>query len=105
MAFKWLVLCFLFVALGSCEYDATQVKVDLDISPRERWRDITQSVLEKHGWEHSFQPLVNYFHEKIPKELLDAAEPILQGLLKNFPAEFQEEIRGIYDAMADSGFG
>ena len=77
--------------------------VDLDLAPEERWSQVVAEVIARHGFEHSFAPLLGIINhvEPVVPELLDVLQAVTA---ERFPTYYGEMI-GVVKALWRLGYG
>ena len=101
------LLSFLLVTPGAQARDveAPIFQVDLNAEPAVRWTPSVTYMINTYGFDHSFQNVLNYVTSIIPQPLLTRLEPELLELLKLFPGDAGEEIKGIHSTIDSLGYG
>lgn len=98
-------LALLFVTVAA-HFDAPNFTVDLDRPPSERWGDILEDLLDQHGWDHSFGPVIDFMTSVLPLEDWKKYDLLFQGVgFSLLGLEWMEEIRGIYAAAKKRNLG
>ena len=57
------------------------------------------------GFDGTFGQIVNYITNLVPSTVIDALEPVLEGLAGHFAGEYGDEIEGIYKKLEAMGYG
>lgn len=92
---------------GPLEPTPTPVyQIDLATPPLTRWSAAVQDLVETHGFDATFGNIADYLDGILGVEAAEKLEPVLDHILdKFFPADLDEEVRGLAAAMDDLGYG
>ena len=99
---KRLLLLVLGTALG--DFEAPKFDIDLALAPEDRWKEISTYVIEKHGWEGTYGPLLAYFEETLGHDFFVTYDSQLQKIIEMMSAEYGSELKGIYSTLTNLGF-
>lgn len=89
---------------AAADFEAPIYTLDLDLPPEHRWKEAMLGQIERHGWEYSFKPVLDYIDTVVPPsvwaehemELRAIAEPIIG-------AEAAAELQGIHSLAGSIG--
>ncbi|GMH92420.1 hypothetical protein TrVE_jg3639 [Triparma verrucosa] len=84
---------------------APKFSVNLDAPPSERWTESVTYMISTYGFDHSYQNVLDYVYSYLPPPVVQKLEPLLLDLLREFPGEAGEEIKGIHQTITDLGYG
>jgi len=99
-----LILCSFI--LVEADFDAPKYTIDLDRLPSERWGPLVEDMLDLHGWNKSFGPVIDYMTNITPLEDWRKHDFAFQGVgLGLLGFEYLEECRGVYAVARKRGFG
>jgi len=88
------------------DFDAPKYTVDLDMKASDRWAALVEGVLDTHGWDHSYGPVIDFMTDIIPLADWQKYDLAFQGVgLGLLGLEYLEEIRGVYATAQKRGLG
>lgn len=99
---KALVVVGLLVAACSAFYRAPEFTLNLDLPPNKRWAGAPTLIVNTHGWENSFGPVIAQYQ---PLSLLlpsTISQALIRHVKKTFPTTYQE-LKGISAEVAALG--
>lgn len=97
-------LCLL--SLAQADFDAPDYTIFLDEPAHERWNAVAEQILNAHGWNHSFGPVVDYLTDIVPLKTWEKHDLAFQAIgLSLLGFEYFEECRGLYAIAQKRGFG
>lgn len=77
-------------------FDAPVVDVDLDKNASSRWTDAVMSAIDKHGWEYSFKPALDFINTIVETEVWTKYDDALQMIAEPIVGEeITEELASI----------
>lgn len=86
------------------DFVAPRYKVNLDAKPEDRWAPIFEDVINKHGWNHSFGPMIDFMTDIVPMEDWIRYDLIIQAVgMYLFDAEYYKELNGVYALVEKLG--
>ena len=51
---------------AAADFEAPIYTLDLDLPPEHRWKEAMLGQIERHGWEYSFKPVLDYIDTVVP---------------------------------------
>lgn len=88
------------------DFQAPKYTVDLDKPPVERWGPLLANQVDKHGWDYSYGPIIDFVNGILPFEDWKKYDKPLQAVgLAMFGVEYFEEVTGVYLKAKQLGFG
>lgn len=97
-------LCLL--TLAQADFDAANYTIFLDMPAHERWNAVADHILDAHGWNHSYGPVIDYLTDIVPFETWQKHDLVFQTVgLSLIGLEYFEECRGVHAIAQRRGFG
>jgi len=102
--------CFIFsisiaTAIWPTPQEIGHVTINLDLAPEDRYREAITNIYNTHGWEYSYEPVLEYFDEMLPPEVEQWMEKVSMHTEQYFGEEYSRELAGIAQVVKELGHG
>jgi len=99
-----LYLFALICSPAGADIVAPRYTVDLDTRPEERWSPMMLQVIDTHGWEYSFEPVMKFVENILPYEEWVKYDKILQSVSRPIVGDtIVRELTGIHATAVSLG--
>ena len=93
-----------WIEMAAADFDAPVYTLDLDLPPEERWKESMLGQINRHGWEYSFKPALDYIDTVVPPSLWAEHEMELRAIAEPIiGTEATAELRGIQQLAVSIG--
>lgn len=84
---------------ASADYPAPTYSVSLDAAADTRWDAAIRGQVKTHGWDGTFGAVEDYMNSWIEPSLAKILAPLLDGLLKDMPGDYGNEVTGVWNSI------
>lgn len=81
------------------------VTIDLDTAPEHRWDVVMKNLVDTHGWNYTYQPVLDYIHKMVPPPLLALIDNLSMDVGASLPSEMYRELQGFEQLAIQFGHG
>jgi hypothetical protein len=79
--------------------------ISLDDEPHDRWKAAVNDTLNRHGWNHSYAPILSFINSVIPFDVWKKHDELLVRVAKPIVGdELSAEVLGVYELAQARGY-